>query len=202
MRFLLAVSVLCFGAQAGTVAYAAEIAWHAKRPLTWEDFQGPVPSGIDDKRVAATAASISWSYSYEIGWSSDECAFAIATLQSAASFSPEKSWVRSGHRTTAILEHEQIHFDIAQIYTEMFSSATRELVGTSRPCEGRNERRATRYVEREIARLVGSVYEDVWRQFQNRQEMYDSETRHGIDARAQARWTSEITAQLKAAGNR
>lgn len=198
MRRVLALLLLL---AVDTIATAAgpAIEWSSQRRLVWEDFRGPVPAGATDERVAATAASLSWSNEYSIAWSRDTCSFSIARIDSAALFHPETSWVRPGHRTPDVLEHEQGHFDIAQIFHHQFELETARLVGASRECRGRNQRAASRFAEREVGELIGTIYDEVWRQYRAEQEAYDHETRHGIDAAAQAAWTREIAARLETA---
>lgn len=186
---------------AGVTATAAgpAIQWSPERRLVWEDFQGPVPANVADERVATTAASLSWSNAYSIAWSRDTCAFRITRIDSAALFHPDASWVRPGHLTPAVLEHEQGHFDIARIFQRRFEVQARPLVGVSRECRGRSQRAASRYAEREVAHLIGSIYDEVWRQYRAEQDAYDDETRHGIETAAQASWTSKIAARLATA---
>lgn len=172
------------------------IEWSPARLLTWDDFLGPVPANADRQRVAATAASLAWSYEYALERSGRSCLYRLVSIGSAAQFHPETSWARPEHRNAAILAHEQGHFDIAQIYKERFRSATRELVGQTHRCRGRSERRSRRNAEREIEKLVGSIYEDVWRSYRNEQEAYDAATRHGIDTEAQAEWSAKIATLL------
>jgi hypothetical protein len=197
MRSLGAISLMILGAQAGITADPVAIEWDSEARLTWDDFEGPVPRRAEAERVASTAASIAWSYELKIEWSRDACVFGIVKLDSIALFHPESSWVRPEHRTAAILEHEQGHFDIAQLYNEKFQAETRELVGSFQACNGQSERQATRNAGREMSELVGPIYSDVWQQYRRAQETYDSETRHGIDVEAQARWTESIENSLE-----
>jgi len=195
---LIVLLLLCM--RIGIAEDASVVEWHPENSLTWADFQGPVPRGIDDERVAATAAMISWSYQYEIATTGKNCRFSIAALDTAALFRRDESWVRPGHATDAILEHEQVHFDIARVYSEKFRNATRELVGSTHDCNGSSERKATRSAQTTIAEIVGSIYDDIWQDFRRTQEAYDRETRHGIDALEQARWTDTIRGTVRNSG--
>jgi len=196
MRTLLAVGLTLLAAAAARADSAARIPWNAERPLTWEDFAGPVPPRTDADRVAETAASLSWSYQLALELSSDSCVFRIVDIESEAAFVPGESWVRPGHRTAEVLEHEQGHFDIAEIYHRRFAAGAREFVGQQHRCSGGSERRATRDAEREVAGIIGAVYEEIWRQYREQQQLYDDETRHGIDREAQTEWTRELASLL------
>lgn len=174
------------------------IEWSGEQRLSWDDFNGGVPSGTDEARVAETSASIAWSYQYRLEWSRERCVFRIVAINTFARFHPDSSWVRPGHRTDAVLKHEQGHFDITQLYRERFAAKTGEYLDTNRICRGRNDRAATRTAESEIKQVLGSIYEDIWRQYRNEQERYDAETRHGIDSNSQAAWSEKISESLSA----
>lgn len=175
----------------------ASIAWSSARPLTWDDFVGTVPGEADPARVAASNTSLSWSYQYRIAWTRGECSFEIVRIESAAEFIPAGSWVRPGHENDRVLRHEQGHFDITRIHQRRFAESANPFVGVARPCRGNSERRARRSAEREIAELVGSLYEDTWQQHEQSQEAYDRETRHGIDTDVQAEWTARLADLLR-----
>ena len=170
--------------------------WDPSRQLTWEDFAGPVPGGTEEQRVAATAASLAWSFEYTIEWSLIACKFRIDSIDSLALFHRDSSWVRDNHRRDAVLQHEQGHFDILQLHKLKFEAATREFVGSFRSCRGRNERSATRDTKEAIDRLVGPIYDSAWGEYRAEQEAYDAQTRHGTDAAAQSEWTGRIARRL------
>ncbi len=96
-----------------------------------------------------------------------------------------------------MLEHEQGHFDILQLYKNQLHVRTREFLGTERPCQGRTERSATRSTKSEIDRIVGSVYDEVWNEYRNHQETYDRETGHGTNAREQGDWMADLETRLR-----
>ena len=81
-----------------------------------------------------------------------------------------------------LLEHEQIHFDIAEVAVrrirasfQTFTSACAEAGGTDP-------------IEHLIARAD--------RDLQQEQERFDRETAHGVNARVQAQWKRRILALL------
>lgn len=178
-------------------AVSREIPWSPERPLTWSDFEGTVPGQADPDNVAVTAASLGWAYEYDVSYSTSSCTYRITAIRSTVVFDTEQSWVRPGHRTPAVLEHEQGHFDIAQIHKLMFDEAVADLIGTQGMCEGGNARTASADAEDRIARVVKPVHERVWRDLMSVQDSYDAQTRHGMDAAAQQRWLERIAAGLR-----
>lgn len=198
-------AVVCLTVLISSSSLAEEadvIEWSPDRRLTWNDFNGPVPAGTEDQRVAATAGALAWSFEYSIQWSRNACRFRIDDITAHAHFRRDQSWVRTGHKTDRVLEHEQGHFDILQLYKEQLHTRTREFLGTLRPCSGRTERSATRSTKSEIDRLVGAVYDKVWNEYRSRQATYDRETRHGINAREQGEWTADLNTRLSALPDR
>jgi hypothetical protein len=94
------------------------------------------------------------------------------------------SWVKPPALNAYSLNHEQRHFDIARIITERFKS---KLHPDSLSIEDYNSNIQYQFLEsyREMSRL---------------QELYDSETNHGLNVAAQERWNARIDADLKMYG--
>lgn len=151
------------------------IAWSLERRLKREDFNGRVPA-------SASTASMSWIH-IETEW---DCRDGTFTSIARATFDPSRSWFKSQNKMELdfqLLEHEQIHFDIAEVAVrkiretfQTFTSACAEAGGTEP-------------IEHLIARAD--------RDLQNEQERYDRETAHGVNARVQAQWKRRIQALLK-----
>ncbi len=176
---------------------AREIAWNSARRLTWDDFEGRVSRNAEPENVALTAATLSWTYEYEVRHSADACTYRITAIRSAAVFDTNQSWVRPGHRNEHVLDHEQGHFDITQIHKLVLDEAVQNLVGATGECRGRSLRRASADAEAEIAGRIGPIYDRVWANHARTQRAYDAETRHGLDAEAQRRWLDVIAAGLQ-----
>lgn len=199
-RSLISLSLLFAGLALQLACAAENIPWSAERLLTWNDFLAPVAKGTEPENVAATAASLSWAYEYEIERTRNSCTYRLTDIRADAIFHPDDSWVRPDHRTADVLEHEQGHFDITQVYKLMFEATARGLVGTEGVCEGRSEKRISSFVRSEIARFVKPLYEQIWRDHTTVQDTYDAQTHHGLDAPAQARWLARIAAALRDGG--
>lgn len=201
ISFAAAVSVAGFLVSGVSVAQASqEVVWRADRPLRWGDFRGPVPKNAPRENVAMTAASLRWSYSYSLEWTRSSCTYRITSIVTDALFDPQASWVRSGGRTSPVLAHEQGHFDIAELHKRMFEAASRSFMGRHAACKGRDKRSIAKFVERDIDGTLGKVYERIWTNQARMQNLYDSETSHGMNAAAQNRWLERIAAGLRGRG--
>ena len=157
---------------------ADTIPWEADRKLNWTDFKGAPPNA---KKVAATTAS-GISYSYQTGGTPGAY---LLDYEVTAFFYPHKSWYHRELCDSVVLRHEQLHFDI----TELYARRMRKRLGgkTFGPDVKSEVRRFFKQLNRELS------------EFQAR---YDFETDFSRDREAQARWSAEIARKLsKTAGD-
>lgn len=94
--------------------------WRAQRPLRWRDFQArtcPVQTHAAERALGACVAT---------GIAVLPCADARGrgTFQVASYLNPSRSWVRdsSCFANPLILTHEQVHFDINELYARRIRS--------------------------------------------------------------------------------
>ena len=178
MRFLF-ISCLLASALAGQTAFAqatvplpaGSIRWSASRPLRVEDFKGrPRP---DQTHAALTSANIN---------TGAICRDNIFAGTAQASFSPTASWVREPARMTpALLRHEQLHFDIAEVYARRLRQ---QLAALHLPCNQLGDR-------------FNRVSQAAYAAWQKAEDDYDRDTRHGLDHERQAQWEAQVRQQLR-----
>lgn len=82
-----------------------EILWSKNRKLTWEDFKG-IPDRTDSLIVAGTTSTIKFEYSTTKNM--------ITNYKLESIFIKSKSW--SVTNSVQLLAHEQLHFDITELY--------------------------------------------------------------------------------------
>jgi len=186
-----AVSVPKF-AGAEPVSRAGDIVWTAEARLRFEDFQGTADPAVSPERVAMTAASLSWGYGYALERGNGRCFYRITNIDVEAIFNRQDSWIRPGHETHRVLEHEQGHFDITQLFKLKLEALTRELIGVRRACEGASVEEASDFTEREARRAVSAVADKIWSEHVAAQETYDDQTHHGTVPDIQAEWLEAI----------
>lgn len=179
-------------AYAEPTSRSGDLEWAAQTPLRWEDFQGPVDPSAAPERVAMTAASLSWGYTYGLERGGGRCVYRITSIDVRAIFNRKDSWIRPGHLTDRVLEHEQGHFDIAQLFKLKLEELARELVSVRWPCEGESVEAASGYAERGAGRIVSDLGQRIWSEHVAAQEAYDDQTRHGTVPDVQAQWLDAI----------
>lgn len=142
-----------------------DVLWTAERPLQWADFQG-APDYENDFVKALTASSIRYSYGCENGYIN----YHIESV-----FKKSQSWVKEEARTTYHLSHEQLHFDI----TELYARKLRDVLDKEQfPCH-------RMYAFEQTIRQ----YLKEWR---DEQTTYDKETFFSVKRDKQADWEFEV----------
>lgn len=145
-----------------------EINWSADRKLCWEDFKGEADSTRD--YAAYTSYTISSSYTQK----SD-----TLTILLSNTFVPNLSWVKANKQTPDLLAHEQLHFDIAELYA--------------------------RKTRKEFSQLSSKTnLESQWKKIYNKyqseldkeQNRYDKETDYSRNVLNQKKWNNSIKKRL------
>ena len=158
----------------GVVSNEETMTWNEERKLTWEDFRAEPNTNSD--AVALTASGITFGYSVKtsgrriIGF----------TTSVEAHFYPDKSWYIADRANDYILGHEQLHFDITELYARKFRQHLDRLV-----------------VNQSIRVQMNQIHEAINEALTKTQETYDDQTKHSINVDAQAYWENYIDEELK-----
>lgn len=155
------------------IDFEVEIEWSENRKLTWDDFKG-VPNSVDLPEAAAATNSGFGSYSNRPHMLETKGEFFVVTK-----FYKNTSWVISDKKSDYILNHEQLHFDLAEVYSRKYRKALQ-----AAKLELRNMQQAE------------TIFNRVYSDFVKRQERYDNETEHGINTVKQGEWNAIIEIEL------
>ncbi len=143
--------------------------WKKGSPLSWRNFRHK--KNVKSNISALTASAIEYSY---------ECCGSDMKSSVRAVFIPEDSWVNVKNKNDYILAHEQLHFDITELYARKF----RMLLDNYKL--GCNDVRI-------FNRLADSI-NDEWRKVQMQ---YDAETNHSLNKSDQIKWDKKIKIELE-----
>jgi hypothetical protein len=189
------LAILCVATASGSAQEAIE--WSRERRLSKNDFKGRVPVSAQNASMSAIAIDTSWA-----------CERGTLVTSARATFDPSQSWwrnaqggvwSRASERTSSsqaqlearrggverdmqLLEHEQIHFDIAEVAVRKIRERFQSFVNA---CAAPGDTVA-------IQQMVAQAD----RELQEEQQRYDRETGHGINARAQDAWRRRVRALL------
>lgn len=148
------------------------IHWKEDQPLQWEDFQGK-PDRFNiyfkDKEAASEVEIKAESF-----WRKGLPDFKIQTI-----FYKKESWTRD-KKDMVLLQHEQLHFDIAELYSRKMKKVIYNL--RSEEVDDMNV-----YLEK-IRELIS--------QRNAEDEQYDKETQFGTLRERQMEWNDQIEEKL------
>jgi len=161
--------ILCFA----KLQAQDEITWTSNQKLKWSDFKGDMPAG--SSAAATTASGISYDFSTFYKNDKLKTNFKVSTF-----FYPSKSWYNSNFASEWILAHEQLHFDITELYARKM----------------REELRTFKFTKN-VKAEVREIYKKTLRQLNDFQNKYDGETDYSRKKLVQERWIMEIGKALK-----
>ncbi len=148
------------------------IPWRKDHRLKWSDFRGKVPP--DAVPAATTASGISYKYSANLIHHEVELDFEVN-----AYFYPEESWYKPEVCDEFILAHEQLHFDIS----ELFARRMRQRLNQTTFSEN-------------VKQEVRDIYREILKDLEDLQDRYDWETNFSRNREAQLRWNRQIAEAL------
>lgn len=151
--------------------YEKEIEWSNDRKLSWADFKG-MPD-IRSKYSAETSAKIKYHTNYVSIISKPK-------IFTSAVFYCSESWAKPSQATKLLLEHEQGHFNLCEVYRRKLEKDFVESKLSFRNFSGRIN---------ELLNKYNTLYEEI-------QVRYDEETNHGLNAGKQQEWTNSIAKDL------
>jgi hypothetical protein len=168
MRLFLITALICFLA---TSTYGQQnIRWTDSQLLSWDDFTGPVND--TSKYDAESFAEIRYNYKF---YGPDDFEFEVY-----ASFDKNSSWSRRHKQCESLLKHEQMHFNIAQLFAEKIQNEFENYTYTT-----------------SFDNQIVDLFNQKKAEYQAMQLLYDEETNHSLNKAKQKEWEELITSELR-----
>lgn len=149
------------------------ILWSSGHRLSWADFKAK--PATPSRAAAITASGISYQFSTMQNNGNFELDYTVSTY-----FYPNKSWYQPEVCDEVILSHEQLHFDIS----ELFARKMRRLLA------------ATKFTKN-VKAEVKTIYRQINQELAEFQNLYDDETNFSRDREKQIIWNKKISEALK-----
>jgi len=149
------------------------IRWTNNYRLKWSDFQGKPSSSSPFSAQSQCIFTYSATFDYR-----NLDAYLLVNMY--PTFARKYSWVRPDLKTPELLGHEQLHFDIC----ELFIRQMRKKILTMH----------LSLVDPETE--IRPVFDQAWIDYQKTQNAYDEETNHGTIDKEQQRWKEKISNEL------
>ncbi len=165
--------ILCF--MLTPMLFSQQLFWKEDKKLTWDDFQSPVNRKNNPDVVAYTHCG----WEYTVVKSTNPKSPVKIEIQTI--FNIDKSWKDVKRINDYVLNHEQKHFDIAEVFSRKLRKEVAEKIKTSGDYD----------------RNFKGIYSRIMSEYRNFQMSYDKETNHGNDKEKQAEYNARISQDLE-----
>ena len=174
LKYIFSLGLLLFLGFQQPVQDDETISWKADRRLSWDDFQGNIP--LNAKASATTASGISYRFSTSGTKDIMEVDFKIDTF-----FYPAKSWYQLELCDEVILSHEQLHFDISELYARKMQERLAQ----------------EKFTHSNVKAKVKSIYREILKELDAFQNQYDDKTNFSRNREQQLLWNEKIAEALR-----
>jgi len=169
-----------------------QFSWSADRLLLWDDFQGKPPVQAQDMMEAAQIhMTIRWQLQLAMEYDCQRQLWTATIDQSSLTVTntmvPAVSWVDRSRQNSAILSHEQGHFDLNEVYRRKLQAALAPLTAEGGTADA---------AKQALQALIDTASQKILSLRAHTQASYDQETCHGTDLQVQAAWNKRIEAWL------
>ncbi|NMR32775.1 DUF922 domain-containing protein [Chryseobacterium aquaticum] len=155
--------------------WSQRIEWKEDRKLVWSNFKSNKNNQHGKDIVAYTHCG--WVYS--VVKSSNPKGGAKVNIETI--FNEDKSWKDDTRITDYVLNHEQKHFDIAEIYARKIRKEIISKIKTSGDYD----------------RNFQTIYSRILKDYRNFQALYDGVTEHGMNKEKQSEYNAIISNELE-----
>ncbi|MFL1011182.1 DUF922 domain-containing protein [Flavisericum labens] len=149
--------------------------WNESYRLSWSDFRAKPDNLVS--AAAITASGITFGFSIK---QTDKNQVISYSTEIHAHFYPESSWYKKGRADNHVLGHEQLHFDI----TELYARKLRLRIGRLK-------------VSNTIGKKLKEINESINFELAEVQNRYDKETDFSRNQESQIKWKVYIQAELQ-----
>lgn len=169
-RLFLIILILC-SLEANAQRTRTTVEWSEKDKLVWSDFKGKPSVGAGNDALTNVV----------MGYEFDVLGFNHFMFKLNLHFQRNDSWVKSSQRSDYLLAHEQLHFDIHELFARKFMKYA-------------HEERA--FADEDFSKALKKIFNKTFRELKKMQEDYDHETDHSRNREAQAKWEKKIAKLL------
>lgn len=151
------------------------LSWNASYKLSWSDFKAKPDTKVN--AAAVTASGITFGFSIT---KTDQNQVIGFTSDVHAHFYPEQSWYKKERADVYILGHEQLHFDITELYARKF-----------------RQRLSTVKISNTTRKELQAIHNTINKELSEMQESYDDQSNNSINFESQAKWQDYVVEELE-----
>lgn len=155
--------------------WGQKVEWQEGKKLVWDNFK----SKINNQRGKDIVAYTHCGWVYSVVKSSNPKGSAKINVETV--FNEDKSWKDTERINDYVLNHEQKHFDIAEIYARKIRKEVDGKIKTSGDYD----------------RYFQTIYNRILKDYKNFQALYDGVTEHGMNKEKQEEYNTLISKELE-----
>lgn len=149
--------------------------WEENRKLVWEDFQGE-PSKVIPYH-ANTSSGMTYSWGLKGAYKKFELTYNVQSF-----FITDQSWVKPSYENDHLLKHEQLHFDISELFARKLREKLSKVDNSK--------------LSKNSGLELNKLYENLSAERSLMQDQYDKETNHSENKEAELKWQAKIVEEL------
>ncbi|GAB0156549.1 hypothetical protein CHRYSEOSP005_18150 [Chryseobacterium sp. Alg-005] len=170
MKWIFLFSILITSTLSGQ-----KIKWQEDKKLDWSNFK----SNVNRQRGNNVVAYTNCGWVYSVVKSTNPKSPVKITIETF--FNEDKSWKDVKQINDYVLNHEQKHFDIAEVFARKLRKEVAENIKTSG----------------DYNKHFQGIYNRILKEYTQFQMTYDKETQHGINKDKQAEYNTLISEELE-----
>lgn len=148
--------------------------WEESYKLKWSDFKGQPKNNIDAAALTVSGITL------DISAKTTETKLIEFTVIVEARFYHDQSWYRKEMASPFILAHEQLHFDITELYARKFRYQIDKTTFSI-------------HIKKEMEKLNKAINTEL----KDMQEKYDRDSNFSRNVETQRKWQKYIRTELK-----
>lgn len=157
-------------------SYAQDtIYWDKQRPLAWEDFKGKPEVSDLESAQAATGVALAFRFRENLEDNTWEHEYDVHSY-----FLSDLSWYKRNDINYYLLEHEQTHFNISELFARKLKKELSALIASE-----------------SVGELAEQTYLKMQKEHAAFQNKYDRETKHSLNVERELEWQKQIRDSLK-----
>ena len=155
------------------MAQTESISWDSEKKLSWEDFKAK-PTG---KMFEAAKSEFKITFKYQGAYKENKLVF---SFEVTPQFIPDESWYNHERVTQELLMHEQLHFDITELFARKMRKRFQE----------------TEFSTENYDEEIKALYVKTMTELNNYRSVYNSETFFGAKLDKQLQWNEKVANAL------
>ncbi|MCH7647703.1 MAG: hypothetical protein IIA83_03760 [Thaumarchaeota archaeon] len=174
------------------------VVWKEGQRLTIEDFIGSIPHDASPDVTGQVNVGLDTAPRIIPDFIEGEpCSYTIIKIESVAILNRDKSWLEEKAKNEKALNHEQRHFDIAEIHARIFKEHLEEFFSNKIfPCPETFSESLEIAIINEIYDISFYIHEEMVQRVNQVQNQYEIETDAGRIPEAQKKWDDKIDSCL------